>query len=279
MYKDLEDKLKRFSRRLFSLFKGSAEGAAPNKQTLKILVCMTTLPERLTSNFLHRVLDSILAQKKACPFKLVLFVPHRSLRTGLPYPDPTILWERYNKDQLDIHRCDDMGPATKFAGLLTYLQSVDADVTHIYIADDDIILREHVFHKMLKRLQERSRVHDYRRLVLANDAGLLDDMPTVAGYAGILVPIEFCRELAADAKLGTVWASLAEKQHPCFNVDDTLLSKLFQRFQYIVEGTGLNPFKDVMDRSLTDEHPDWFELCKHTSRDSDTTQCMNVILP
>ncbi|MGE4542941.1 MAG: hypothetical protein AB7D06_02415 [Pedobacter sp.] len=278
MFEDLVDKLKGCSRRLVSLFNESP-GAMPEKQTFKLLVCMTTLPERMTSNFLYRVLDSILSQKKACPFKLVLFVPHRSLRTGSPYPDPTFLWEKYSPEQLDIHRCDDMGPATKFTGLLTYLSSVATDVTHIYIADDDIILRDHVFQKMQKRLRVRSAVHDYRRLVLANDAGSLDGMPTVAGYAGILVPIGFFRELAADSKLATVWADLAEKRHPCFNVDDMLLSKLLQRFKYEVEGTELNPFKDVMDRSLTDEHPDWFELCKHTARDSDTTQCMNVILP
>lgn len=279
MFEGLVDKLNMFNRRLVSFFNRFSGGATHKKQSFKVLVCMTTLPERMTSNFLYRVLDSILSQKKACPFKLVLFVPHRSLRTGSPYPDPTFLREKYSQEQLNIHRCDDMGPATKFTGLLTYLPLVDADVTHIYIADDDIILRDHVLQKMLKRFRVRSAVQDCHRLVLANDAGLLDGLPTVAGYAGILVPIDFFRELAADTKLESVWEDLAKKRHPCFNVDDMLLSKLLQRFEYAVEGTGLNPFKDVMDRSLTDEHPEWFELCKHTSRDSDTTQCLNVILP
>jgi hypothetical protein len=41
-----------------------------------------------------------------------------------------------------------------------------------------------------------------------------------------------------------------------FNFDDMLLSELFQRFKYNVEGMGLNPFSDVMDRALTDERPD-----------------------
>ena len=89
----------------------------------------------------------------------------------------------------------------------------------------------------------------------------------------------FFRDITADARLATVWESLAKKQHPCFNVDDMLLSKLFQRFKYNVEGTGLNPFTDVMDRALTDEHPDWFELCKHTSRNCDSMRCLNEILP
>lgn len=279
MREDLGAKFKMFGGRMVAFFRPFTGGGTQNKQKLKVVVCMTTLPERLTSNFLYRVLDSILSQKTSCPFKLVLFVPHRSLRTGSPYPDPSFLWERYSNEQLDIHRCDDMGPATKFTGLLTYLPLLDKDVTHIYIADDDIILRDHVFRKMLKRLRMRRAVRDFSRLVLANDVGLLDGMPTVSGFAGILVPIGFFRELAADTKLDSVWASLAEKRHPCFNVDDTLLSRLLQRFQYTVAGTGLKPFKDVMDRSQTDEHPDWFELCKHTSRDCDTIRCMNEPLP
>lgn len=262
-------------RHIVAPFKGVRGGETP----CKWLVCMTTTPERLASAFLYRVLDAILAQKKACPFKIVLFVPHRSLRTGEPYPDPSFLRNRYGKEQLDIHRCEDMGPATKFAGLLSYLPSVVGDVTHIYIADDDIILRNHVFRRMLQRLKARNAGQSARCTVLANDAGLLDGLPTVAGYAGILFPLEFFREMAADNRLAPVWADLAQRRHPCFNVDDILLSKLIQRFGYRVEGTGLNPFKDVMDRSLTDEHPEWFELCKHTARDDDTARCMNVILP
>jgi len=264
----------------------------------KWLVCMTTTPERLTSHFFLRVLDSVLSQKISCSFKIVLFVPFRSLRTGLHYRDPAFLSARYSKEQLVIHRCDDMGPATKFTGLLTYLQLVDTDVSHVYIADDDIILRDHVFERMLnilhlrcvgqgnrflqrvlEILRVRRPIQDYRRLVLANDAGSVDGMATVAGYAGILAPLGFFRDMAADASLSPVWADLSINRHPCFNVDDMLLSKLFQRFSYSVEGTGLNPFIDVMDRALTDEHPEWFELCKHTSRDYDTIQCLNVQLP
>ena len=264
----------------------------------KLLVCMTTTPERLTSSFLFQNLDSILAQKTSCLFKIVLFVPFRSLRAGIPYPDPVFLSERYGKEQLVIHRCDDLGPATKFTGLLTYLPWVDEDVTHIYIADDDIILRDHVFQRMLEtlhvrctfrgsrffqrmleRLHLRSTEQDYHRLVLANDAALLNGMATVAGYAGILVPLGFFRDLAADSGLASVWENLAKNRHPCFNVDDILLSKLFKRFKYNVEGTGLDPFTDVMDQALTDEHPEWFELCKHTPRDYDTIQCLNKSLP
>lgn len=240
---------------------------------------MTSIPERLTSRFLYRVLDSILSQKTACNFSLVLFVPQRNLRTGLPYPDPSFLHARYRKAQLAIHRCEDMGPATKFAGLLTYLPSVEADVTHIYITDDDIILRDHAFQRMLERLHLRSAVQDPEHLVLTNHAGSFGGIATVAGYAGILAPLSFFRLLAVDTKLAPIWADLAKGRHPCFNVDDILLSKLFQRHEYTVEGTGQNPFTDVMDRALTDQHPDWFELCKHTSRDEDSLQCLKEILP
>ncbi len=240
---------------------------------------MTTLPERLTSPFFLRVMDAILAQKTQCDFKIVLFVPEKSLRTGQPYPDPSFLHELYDRKRLMVHRCDDRGPATKFTGLLTYLPLVDADVTHIYIADDDIILRDHVFQRVLAQLEVRSAVQDCRNLVLANDSGLCHGMPTVAGYAGLLAPLGLFREMADDARLAPVWEGLARKEHPCFNVDDMLLSKLIHRYGYAVEGTGQNPFTEVMDRALTDEHPAWFELEKHTQRERDNLQCFHLELP
>ena len=91
-----------------------------------------------------------------------------------------------------------MGPATKFTGFLTYLPSVDADVTHIYITDDDIILRNHVFGRIMKMLQAREALQNYRHLclVLANDVGLQSKMATVSGYAGILM-LDFFRDITA----------------------------------------------------------------------------------
>lgn len=239
---------------------------------------MTTTPERLASPFLFRVLDAMLTQKPECPFRLVLFVPHQSLRTGEDYPDPAFLSERYAADRLAVHRCRDLGPATKFGGLLTYLPEVEPDVTHVYIADDDIILRDGVFHRMRQRLQHRWRWWR-SRLVLANDVAKHGSLTLVAGYAGILVPMGFFRDLAQDQSLAGLWNQLAMKDHPCFNVDDILLSRLFQRFGYRVERTGMDPFTDVMDRKLTDEHPEWFELCKHTMRESDHRDCLSTKLP
>ncbi len=239
---------------------------------------MTTTPERLASPFLLRVLDAVLAQEVECPFRIVLFVPHRSLRTGADYPDPAFLSERYALDRLLVHRCRDLGPATKFGGLLTYLPEVEPDITHVYITDDDIILRDGVFHRMRQHLQHRRRWWR-SRLVLANDVTEHQGLSLVAGYGGILVPMGFFRSLAQDERLVGLWNQLAMKAHPCFNVDDILLSRLFRRFGYHVEATGMDPFTDVMDRALTDEHPDWFELCKNTMRDSDNRDCLSARLP
>jgi len=239
---------------------------------------MTTTPERLNSAFLFRVIDSILSQITPCHFKIVLFIPYQSIRTGALYPDVSFLAEQYGADQLEVHRCKDMGPATKFSGLLSYLSCVSLEVSHIYISDDDIILRDNVFMGVLQKLQSLSSLIDYSRMVLAHDVGMYGGMKTVAGYAGILVPIEFFRELAADVSLEPVWSQLAEGRHPCFNVDDILLSKLFSKFKFSIEWTGQNPFTDVMDRRQTDEHPEWFELCKHTQRDNDNLKCLSEIL-
>ncbi|WP_167495909.1 glycosyltransferase family 2 protein [Desulfosediminicola ganghwensis] len=225
------------------------------------------------------MLDALLAQKNSCPFKIILFLPYRSIRTGELYPDPGFLQEKYGEETLDIHRCEDMGPATKFTGLLSYMPLIKDDVTHVYITDDDIILHPNVFQRVLKKITKQPSRPTLDRTVLANDTGMLNDLPTVAGYAGILFPFTFFLEMASDTNLTPVWTALAEGEHPCFDVDDILLSMLIRRFGYGVETTGLDPFKEVMNRSLTDQHPEWFELCKHTTRPQKTAQCKDVILP
>lgn len=246
---------------------------------IKLLISLTSTPERLKSDFIFRVLDSMLFQKTGCEFRVVIFIPHHSLRTGAPYPDPDFLHDRYGRDRIMVHRCDDMGPATKFAGFLTCLAALDNEVTHIYITDDDIILRDDILDKVTRRLELFSDSTEADRLVLANHITHAPGLPLVSGFAGILVPIGFFRALAADIRLGSVWERLAEGSHSCFNADDILLSRLFKRFGYKVEWTKLDAFVDVMDRTKTDEHPKWFELCKHTPRNLHNLRCLNEPLP
>lgn len=267
-----------FFTRLITCFDSSDRTARQLRQG-RWLVCLTTTPERLVSDFFCRVLDSILAQQKACQFTVLLFIPRYSIRTGEPYPDTSFLRERYSEASLKIHFCEDRGPATKFLGLLTYLEEGSDDVTHVYITDDDIILRSNLFCRMQKELKALWQREDRNRTILANDTALLAGMKTVAGYAGILFPVGFFQEVAKDNSLSQVWDELAAGKHPCFNVDDILLSMLIKRFGYSIASTRLNPFKDVMDRPQTDEHPEWFELCKHTARKEDTAECMDAVLP
>ena len=110
-------------------------GTRGDDKPCKWLVCMTTTPERLTSNFLFQVLDALLTQKNSCSFKIILFLPYRSTRTRELYPDPGFLQEKYSEETLAIHRCEDMGPATKFTGLLSYRPLIKDDVTHVCRSD------------------------------------------------------------------------------------------------------------------------------------------------
>lgn len=245
------------------------------------LVCMTTTPERLRSPFLFRVLDSLIGQQGAPPFQLLLSIPQIFARTGEAYPDPGFLQQRYRNQQLHIHRCPDHGPGTKFLGLRTWPGFSDAKSatapTHIYIADDDIILKPSVFRRVYKRSKHRWW-HPRRPsspTVWANSVSRLGDLDVVEGYGGILIPADFFHQLFAQTSYFPLWDALESQNHPCRAVDDILLSRLLHLHGHAIRHTGLAPFKEVMDRRATDEHPEWFELCKHgPPRDDANHACL-----
>ncbi len=246
------------------------------------VVCMTTTPERLASPFLLRVLDSILGQQGGPSFQLLLSVPRVFARTGEAYPDPGFLLDRYRDGRLHIHRCPDHGPATKFLGLRTWSGLSGAGLTHVYIADDDVILRPGVF----QRVQARGRRPWWRpgghaaTTVWANSVSRVGGLDVAEGFGGVLIPAGFFHRLFGQTRYHRLWDALQGRDHPCFPVDDMLLSRLLHMHGYRVRSTGLDAFRQIMDRTATDTHPEWFELCKHgPPRDGANRACLCAELP
>ena len=247
-------------------------------------VCMTTTPDRLTSPFFGRVLNSIFAQQCAPDFKLLLFVPPVFARTGQAYPDPGFLLHSHSNGRLQIHRCPDYGPATKFLGLRTLLSAQGSDLapfTHVYIADDDIILHPNAFNQVQRRSVQRWWQRQRpTHTVWANSVAHVANIKMAEGFAGILIPVAFFCQLYAQPQYDTVWNALQQRKHPCLTVDDVLLSRLLGMHGYTIRHTGLNAFTQIMNHAATDEHPDWFELCKHDApRNASNLICVHTCLP
>ena len=101
--------------------------AAPERAD--VVVSLTTIPSRI--GVIDHALKGLLDQTRV-PKKIVLNVPHRSLREGCAYEVPEHL---VGLRGIEIRRCDDMGPATKAIPTLL----AEAPDQLVMVVDDDRI--------------------------------------------------------------------------------------------------------------------------------------------
>ena len=118
---------------------------AANTQRSDAIVTMTTIPSRI--HLIGETLKSLLRQTHA-PARIVLNVPRFSRREQREYEIPEYL-ERLAS--IEIHRCDDWGPATK---LIPSLLRFPAE-QQLVVADDDRIYPP----SMIADLTRGSREH------------------------------------------------------------------------------------------------------------------------
>ena len=104
------------------------EETPPTSHRRRIVVSLTTIPDR--ANGIRPTLLSLLDQDMPAD-RLVLALPHQSLRNGAHYPDPASLDLPIG---VDVVRCEDVGPATK---ILPVLQAEPEAL--IVVVDDDVI--------------------------------------------------------------------------------------------------------------------------------------------
>lgn len=106
----------------------------PKTKRVPVVVSLTTTPERLQGATIKKVLASVLAQDPA-PQALEMNIPYVMKRSGAQYTIPQWLLD----SPVEIHRCDDLGPATKYVSTLQRYAVKSAD-QKILIIDDDMIM-------------------------------------------------------------------------------------------------------------------------------------------
>lgn len=100
-----------------------------NPRRSHAIVSLTTIPSRV--HLIGETLKSLMRQTRA-PARIVINVPHASRRENSAYAIPAMLG---NLASVEIHRCDDWGPATKLIpSVLRYPPSQP-----IIVVDDDRI--------------------------------------------------------------------------------------------------------------------------------------------
>ncbi|WP_420409160.1 hypothetical protein [Hoeflea sp.] len=99
-----------------------------------VVVSLTTTPKRLQGETLGNVLASVMAQNPR-PQAIEINIPYRMKRLGQDYEIPQWLID----SPVEIHRCEDLGPATKYASTLQRYDVTNRD-QKILVIDDDLIM-------------------------------------------------------------------------------------------------------------------------------------------
>jgi hypothetical protein len=102
---------------------------ADNRDRSQAIVSLTTIPSRV--HLIGETLKSLMRQTRA-PARIVINVPQMSRREGRAYEIPEVLTRL---KAVEIHRCDDWGPATK---LIPSVLRYDASQPIIVVDDDRI---------------------------------------------------------------------------------------------------------------------------------------------
>jgi hypothetical protein len=111
----------------------------------RTIVSFTTTPDRI--DYLEPIIDNILSHQTIKPDLLVLYLPHRYLKTNEEYMIPEYL-EALTKRYLNfvIRRVEDIGPITKiFYALRQFNRKKDVIIS----IDDDILLETHAVEELL----------------------------------------------------------------------------------------------------------------------------------
>ena len=213
----------------------------------KLYISMTVMPDRLVSEFFRSVISHLKAQTTRFD-KIIINIPFIYKRTNTKYVIPQ--WLQAEPLVL-INRCHDLGPATKLLGFYHQLKAQDI----VCIVDDDIVYRPDMLENLITALQH------YPDALISTK---LDEQGSPSGYSGYIFQRKTLDITEADLRL---------LLRHCFCVDDTWLGKIAKQKQIPVLALSKD-WRASMDQTLTDTHPDWFELGKHSNRQRDVQKCL-----
>ena len=112
----------------------TASAHYPEAKRVPVVVSLTTTPNRLQGTTIRNVLASVMAQNPA-PQALEINIPYEMKRLGTKYTVPQWLLD----SPVEIHRCDDLGPATKYVSTLQRYAIKNPD-QKVLVIDDDMIM-------------------------------------------------------------------------------------------------------------------------------------------
>lgn len=120
---------------------------------------------------------------------------------------------------------------------------------------DDIIYRPDMLENLVTALQR------YPQAIISTR---LDEQGSPTGYSGYIFQRKTLSLSESDLNL---------LLNHCYCVDDTWLGRIAREKNIPVLAL-TKDWRASMDQPLTDEHPEWYELGKHTDRQQDIQKCL-----
>ena len=120
---------------------------------MKIVITLTTIPERLKSDYnydMRYCIESLLNQNYNGNYEVHLNIPHISNKTGKKYIIPEWL-ENNNDNRLKIFRTEDYGSITK---LIPTIERTKDDNTIIIVVDDDMVYHPELINEHIKNREK-----------------------------------------------------------------------------------------------------------------------------
>ena len=159
-----------------------------------------------------------------------------------------------------LNETDICGPCTKLIGSIDIIP----DNTIVIILDDDIVMRDNFIESMYKSyLVNPTKVSTH----FIHDQAKFRE---VAGFGGYVFNINELKDIKP------FYYTMPES---CVKIDDTWISWCIKKLGVeVVKAIDNDPWNNVLDIPNTDPNPDWYELCKHSSRDQLLAKALPLLL-
>lgn len=257
-----------------------------NHKMPRIWVCMTTIPERVSSLYFENCIKNLLAS--SCVFynihKIILFLPldYKTFGSFHHWKEKISPFLLHHPKLLILHP-PDYGPATKVLGLHVLPKNISLSKNDlVVIVDDDLMYQENLIDTMVQKWYNIPPIspispHPQKtsspqvKRILAN---IVYENPQQRNRKEIQASGVYMTQL--DWFMDDVPSFLrGYQQHgsECWNVDDTLLSYSYLKYGYDIVESGI-PVGNIYLHN--EPHPNWFEL-KNTHREIDTDRCLESL--
>lgn len=218
-----------------------------------IYLTMTTLPERLKSNFFLKVYLSL--KRQNIPFyRLIINLSVKQFKYNVPL-------YLINDPQVIINKTDICGPCAKLLGSIDIIP----DNSVVIVLDDDIIVRKNFIGTLYKSyLLNPDKVS-------SNSIIKRPRFKEVMGFSGYIFNVN---------KLKNIKYFYPTMPKCCFKIDDTWISWCIKKLGVeVVKSIVPDAWNQTLDMKKTLLlHPKWYELNKHTDRDNLTKQALKILI-